>query len=403
MQSEGKTLARPHGGTLVDLVVAPDRAAELERRAVRWPARHLTERQRCDLELLACGAFSPLTTFMGPEDHDSVCEGLRLADGTLWPMPVALDVDEQTLRAAEARGHLALRDADGALLAVLEPRRAWRVDPLAEATAVFGTDDTAHPSVDALVHRTEPWYVTGPLEVLPRAVAPPGRDDQDLRFTPAALRRHFTELGITRVVAFNTRNPMHRAHHELTVRAARETGAHLLVQPVVGPTKPGDIDVPTRVACYRGLMPSYPAGQATLAILPLAMRMGGPREALWHAIIRQNFGASHMIIGRDHAGPGPDSHGRPFYGAYAAQELVRQHQHELEVRMASFPQLGYVEDTDSYEPVDQVPPGTRVRTVSGTEVRQRLARGEALPTWFTPPAVAAVLRDRFPPLTAASA
>jgi len=403
MQAGAQGLSGPHGGTLVHLAVGPERAVELERSAVRWPARHLTDRQRCDLELLACGAFSPLSTFLGRADHASVCERMRLADGRLWPMPVALDVDEETLRSAQACGHLALRGDDGALLAVLEPREAWRVDPLQEATAVFGTDDTAHPSVDALVHRTEPWYVTGPLEVLPRAVAPPGRDDQDLRFTPAALRRHFTDLGITRVVAFNTRNPMHRAHHELTVRAARETGAHLLVQPVVGPTKPGDIDVPTRVACYRGLMPSYPTGQATLAILPLAMRMGGPREALWHAIIRQNFGASHMIIGRDHAGPGVDSRGRPFYGAYASQELVRRHQDELEVRMVSFPQLGYVEERDTYEPVDQVPPGTRVRTVSGTEVRQRLARGEELPTWFTPPAVAAVLRDRFPPLSAASA
>ncbi|MGO4342342.1 sulfate adenylyltransferase [Pedococcus sp. 2YAF34] len=403
MQAEAQTLSRPHGGRLVDLVVAPERAEELERLAGSWPARHLTERQRCDLELLASGAFSPLTSYLGASDLASVCERLRLADGTLWPMPIMLDIDEDTLRAAEACGHLALRGDDGNLLGVLEPREAWRVDPLMEARAVFGTDDTAHPSVDALVHRTEPWYVTGPLEVLPRAVTPPGRDHQDLRFTPAALRRHFTDLGVSRVVAFNTRNPMHRAHHELTVRAARETGAHLLVQPVVGPTKPGDIDVPTRVACYRGLMPSYPAGRATLALLPLAMRMGGPREALWHAIIRQNFGASFMIIGRDHAGPGQDSKGRPFYEPYASQELVRRHQDELEVRMASFPQLGYVEDTDSYEPVDQVPPGTRVRTVSGTEVRQRLARGEALPAWFTPPAVAAVLADRFPPLSAASA
>ena len=220
-----------------------------------------------------------------------------------------------------------------------------------------------------LLHRTNPWYVTGRLEVLPRTVHAAGREGSDLRFTPAALRRHFDELGVRRVVAFNTRNPMHRAHQELTLRAARETGAHLLVQPVVGPTKPGDIDVGTRVACYRRLMPSYPAGKATLALLPLAMRMGGPREALWHAIIRQNFGATHMIVGRDHAGPGADSQGRPFFHPYAAQELVRRYQHELEVTMVAFPQLGYVESTDTYEPVDEVPPGTTVRTISGTEVR----------------------------------
>lgn len=391
-------LSAPHGNRLVDLVVGPERAEELERLSVAWPDWFLTERQRCDLELLACGAFSPLTGFMDDVDHHLVCDRMRLADGTLWPMPVTLDVDDQTLRRAEACGHLALRDADGYLLAVMQPRGAWRVDAAREAEAVFGTCDPAHPSVTHLLHRTQRWYVTGRLEVLPRTVEPDGREGKDLRFTPTALRAHLDRLGVRRVVAFNTRNPMHRAHQELTLRAAQETGAHLLVHPVVGPTKPGDIDVSTRVACYRRLMPSYRAGQATLALLPLAMRMGGPREALWHAIIRQNFGATHMIVGRDHAGPGLDSRGRPFYAPYAAQELVRRHQHELQVTMVSFPQLGYVEESDSYVPVDQVPAGTRVRMISGTEVRARLARGEDLPAWFTPPAVAEVLRLRFPPV-----
>lgn len=391
-------LSAPHGGRLVDLLVGRERAVELERRAPDWPDRFLTERQRCDVELLATGAFSPLTGFMDSADHAEVCERMRLADGTLWPMPVTLDVDDETLRRAESCGHLALRDSDGHLLAVLALEGAWRVDAASEAQAVFGSCDPAHPSVDQLLHRTHRWYVSGRLEVLPRAVHADGRQGEDLRFTPAQLRRHFDELGVSRVVAFNTRNPMHRAHQELTLRAVRETGAHLLVQPVVGPTKPGDIDVVTRVACYRRLMPTYRTGQATLALLPLAMRMGGPREALWHAIIRQNFGATHMIVGRDHAGPGPDSRGRPFYSPYAAQDLVRRHQHELEVTMVAFPQLGYVDSTDSYEPVDEIPPGTRVRTISGTEVRARLARGESLPEWFTPPAVAEVLARRFPPL-----
>jgi ATP sulfurylase len=394
-------LSAPHGGRLVDLVVDHDRAHELERLASAWPDRSLSERQRCDLELLACGAFSPLTGFMDEADHLSVCTRMRLSDGTLWPMPVTLDVDDETLRRADACGHLALRDGEGHLLAALELKGAWRVDPAGEAEAVFGKCDPAHPMVDQLLHRTHRWYVTGRLEVLPRAVQTEGREAPDLRFTPTSLRRHFDELGARRVVAFNTRNPMHRAHQELTLRAARETAAHLLVQPVVGPTKPGDIDVATRVACYRELMPSYPKGRATLALLPLAMRMGGPREALWHAIIRQNFGATHMIVGRDHAGPGKDSSGQPFFHPYAAQELVRRHQHELEITMVAFPQLGYVESTDSYEPVDQVPPGTRVHIISGTEVRARLARGESLPEWFTPPAVADVLRRRFRALPAA--
>lgn len=390
-------LSRPHGNRLVDLVVSPERAGELERAAAHWPDRVLTERLQCDLELLACGAFSPLTGFMDEEDHRGVCERLRLADGTLWPMPVVLDVDEPTLRRATAAGRLALRDGQGHLLAVLEPRSAWRVDPGSEAEAVFGKCDPAHPSVHRLLNDTQPWYVAGPLEVLPRAVHTAGREGADLRYSPAALRRHFDELGVRRVVAFNTRNPMHRAHQELTVRAARETGAHLLVHPVVGPTKPGDIDVATRVACYRQLLPSYPRGEVTLALLPLAMRMGGPREALWHAIIRQNFGATHMIVGRDHAGPGTDSSGAPFFDPYAAQALVRRHEHELEISMVAYPQLGYVEATGSYEPVEQVSRGTRVHVISGTEVRERLARGESLPEWFTPGAVAEVLRRRFAP------
>jgi sulfate adenylyltransferase len=390
-------LSSPHGNTLVDLVVDHDQARELELLAARWPDRILTMRQRCDLELLASGAFSPLTRFLNEADHAAVCDRMRLADGTLWPMPVTLDVDEPTLRRAESCGKLALRDSDGHLLGTMELEGAWRVDAASEAEAVFGKCDPAHPTIDQLLNHTQSWYVTGRLEVLPRAVHPAGRDGADLRFTPASLRRHFDELDVRRVVAFNTRNPMHRAHQELTLRAARETGAHLLVQPVVGPTKPGDIDVRTRVACYRRLMPSYPAGKATLALLPLAMRMGGPREALWHVIIRQNFGATHMIVGRDHAGPGLDSEGRPFFHPYAAQQLVRQHQHELAVTMVAFPQLGYVESTDTYEPVDDVPPGTLVRTISGTEVRERLARGESLPEWFTPPAVAEVLRRRFLP------
>ncbi|MGN6408460.1 MAG: hypothetical protein ACTHMH_08925, partial [Curtobacterium sp.] len=250
--------------------------------------------------LAACGAFSPLTGFLGRADHASVCERMRLSDGTLWPIPVTLDVDDRTRDAALVWGHLALRDALGRLLAVLGVREAWRVDPRVEAEAVFGRCDPAHPGVNHLLYRTHPWYLSGALEVLPTT---PALDGAGPRFTPAGLRAHFDRLGIARVVAFNTRNPMHRAHQELTLRAARETGAHLLIHPVVGPTKPGDVDVPTRVACYESLLPTYRSGQATLALLPLAMRMGGPREALWHMIIRQNFGATHMIVGRDHAGP----------------------------------------------------------------------------------------------------
>lgn len=389
-------LAAPHGGRLVDLGVCPERAVELSRLAVRWPSWHLTERQLCDLELLACGAFSPLTGFLNESDHASVLDRMRLGDGTLWPIPVTLDVDDATREAAERCGALALRDDTGLLVAALNLDGVWMGDHLAEAEAVLGTGDPRHPGVDHLLHRTHRWYLSGRLEVL---ALPLRHDFGELVYTPRRLREHFEDLGIGRVVAFNSRNPMHRAHQELTLRASRITGAHLLIHPVVGPTQPGDVDAYTRVVCYRQLLPSYQPGQATLALLPLAMRMAGPREALWHAIIRQNYGVTHMIVGRDHAGPGLDTSGRAFYRPYAAQELVARFAGELAVSMVSFPQLGYVAETDSYEPVDEVPPGTVVMTISGTEVRRRLARGEPLPTWFTPPAVAAELRRRFPPLS----
>ena len=389
-------LAAPHGGRLVDLGVGPERAAELSRLAVRWPSWHLTERQLCDLELLACGAFSPLTEFLNEVDHISVCDRMRLSDGTLWPIPVTLDVDDATREAAERCGVLALRDDTGLLVAVLDLDGSWMGDHVAEAEAVFGSGDPEHPGVDHLLHRTHRWYLSGRLEVL---ASPLRHEFGELTYTPRNLREYFEDRGIRRVVAFNSRNPMHRAHQELTLRASRTTGAHLLIHPVVGPTQPGDVDAYTRVRCYRQLLPSYQPGQATLALLPLAMRMAGPREALWHAIIRQNYGVTHMIVGRDHAGPGLDGSGRAFYRPYAAQELVARFADELAVAMVSFPQLGYVAETDSYEPVDEVPPGTAVITISGTEVRRRLARGEPLPTWFTPPAVAAELGRRFPPLS----
>jgi sulfate adenylyltransferase len=389
-------LADPHGGRLIDLAASRDRVTELSRLSTRWASWQLTERQICDLELLACGAFSPLRGFLAEDDYVSVCTRMRLCDGTLWPIPVCLDVDDATREAAERRGALALRDDKGVLIATLQVDGAWLGQHSWEAETVFATCDPAHPGVDHLLHRTHRWYLSGRLEML----TPPQRYGfRELRHTPHSLREHFDRLGIHRLVAFNTRNPMHQAHYELTLRAVRDTGAHLLIHPVVGPTQPGDIDPYTRIKCYQKLLPSYQPGEATLALLPLAMRMAGPREALWHAIIRQNFGATHMIVGRDHAGPGPGSSGRAFYPPYAAQDLVARHANELEVAMVSFPQLGYVPETDSYEPVDELPPGTAVMSISGTDVRRRLARGEALPMWFTPPAVAKELGRRFPPLS----
>ena len=397
--SEGGVLAvttarPPQSGELVDLFVAADRATELTRSAADWPSWRLSRRQRCDLELLACGGFSPLRSFLGPDDYARVCESMRLADGTLWPIPITLDVPETLVPVAQPGRSLALRDSDETLLAVLHVTDAWRPDLAAEASAVYGTADPSHPGVEYLLRHVHHWYVTGELDVLR---SPSHPDFAQFRHTPAQLRAEFALRGWRRVVAFQTRNPMHRAHQELTLRAARDARAHLLIHPVVGVTKPGDIDHETRVRCYQAILPHYPHGGALLSLLPLAMRMGGPREALWHAIIRRNYGATHFIVGRDHAGPGPNSAGRPFYEPYAAQDLVRRYSQELGIEIMTFPRLVYVPERDAYMPENEAPAEARVLSISGTELRQRLAEGRELPAWFTPPEIAAeLLRSRQP-------
>jgi sulfate adenylyltransferase len=378
---------------LVDLLVPADRAAYLARIAAGMPSWRLTRRQRCDLELLACGGFSPLRSFLGEDDYTSVCESMRLADGTLWPVPVTLDVPEDLGAPGPLPGRsLALRDTDGTLLAVLHVTQAWRPDLAAEAAAVFGTTDPAHPGAGYLLRHVHPWYITGTLEVLR---LPPYRDFAVFRRTPGQLRDEFARRGWDRVVAFQTRNPLHRAHQELTLRAVREANAHLLIHPVVGVTKPGDIDHHTRVRCYQAILPHYPRDRVLLSLLPLAMRMGGPREACWHAIIRKNYGATHFIVGRDHAGPGLDSRGRPFYEPYAAQDLLRQHSAELGMGVMTFPRLVYVPERAAYLPEDEAPTGARKLAISGTELRQRLAEGRDLPAWFTLPEIAAELRRSY--------
>jgi sulfate adenylyltransferase len=383
-----------HGGKLVNLLVDPERGAELTLGSRDWPSWDLTPRQLCDVELLLSGGFSPLRGFMARADYEAVCGTARLADGTLWPIPITLDVPEAVAGPLGAGRPLALRDPEGVLLAALHVEDVWRPDRMAEAAAVFGTTDAEHPGVAHLATRTHPVYVGGRLEGVR---LPAHYDFRALRRTPAELRADFQRLGWRRVVAFQTRNPLHRAHQELTLRAALDAEANLLLHPVVGMTKPGDVDHYTRVRCYQALLERYPPHGVRLALLPLAMRMGGPREAVWHAIIRKNHGCTHFIVGRDHAGPGRDSSGRPFYDPYAAQDLLRSHQVELGVTMVPFKQVAYVEDLDAYLPEDQVPAGVRTLDISGTELRRRLAAGRELPAWFTFPEVARELQRRYPP------
>lgn len=387
-------LIAPHGGKLVDLQVPDEQKAALQAQSRDWPSWDLTPRQLCDYELLANGGFSPLTGFMGRADYESVCSKMRLANGLVWPMPITLDVTEDFSKKIKPGSMIALRDAEGVMLGVLHAEEIWKPDLKAEAEAVFGSANMEHPGVAHLLGKTHPWYVGGRISGVQ---APVHYDYGTLRLTPYEVRSEFARLGWRRVVAFQTRNPIHRAHQELTLHAAKDLEANLLIHPVVGMTKPGDVDHYTRVRCYQAIMPHYPQNTAKLSLLPLAMRMGGPREAVWHAIIRKNHGCTHFIVGRDHAGPGSDSKGKPFYGPYDAQTLLKQFEAELGVTMIPFKNMVYVEDLDTYVEEDKVPAKARCLSISGTDLRRRLAEGKDIPSWFTFSDVAKELRNTHPP------
>jgi sulfate adenylyltransferase len=377
-------------------VPVPLFASHARRRELRALARDLVgwvppDRPRCDLDLLITGAMSPLTGFLGRADYESVLARMRLADGVLWPMPITLDVPAEVAGRLGPGDGLALREPDGSLLAVLWVDDVWAPDLRAEAEAVFRTTSDAHPGVVHLNEATHPFYVGGRLEGVRRPSSP---DFGHLRPGPLEVRAEFARRRWHRVVAFHTRNPMHRAHFELTRLAAEAEGAALLLHPVVGMTKPGDVDPLTRIRCYEALLHRYPTGSAMMAAIPMAMRMSGPRDSLWNAILRATFGCTHYIVGRDHASPGPDHDGRPFYGPYEAQEILFRHERETGIATVAFPALTYVPALDRYVPVDEVPEGAETRTVSGTELRSLLASGGDIPEWITFPEVAAVLRDR---------
>ncbi len=395
MTASTSHLVPPHGGELVNLIAEPGRAEELKAHSREWASWDLTPRQLCDLELLLSGGFSPLRGFMSRADYEGVCHNMKLASGLLWPMPITLDVKEEfakTLKAGSSK--IALRDPEGVMLAVLHVEDVWQPDRKAEAQAVFASTSSAHPGADYAINKANPWYVGGKLEGLQ---LPSHYDFKTIRLTPAELRAEFARLGWRKVVAFQTRNPMHRAHAELALRAGKTVEANVLVHPVVGMTKPGDVDYFTRVRCYQLILPKFPAGTAKLSLLPLAMRMGGPREAIWHALIRKNHGCTHLIVGRDHAGPGKDADGKPFYGPYEAQETFKKHEKEIGVTMVPFSMMVYLEDKDEYVPDTEVPSGAKVLNISGTELRDRLNNGREIPTWFTYPEVVKELRKSYPP------
>lgn len=382
----------PYGGKLVDLLVAAPEREAVQSYADRLPSIQISDRAVCDLELLATGGFSPLAGFMGREDHERVVSEMRLAGGHLSPIPVTLPVDAEDVR---LDADVALRDPKNNLLAVMTVEEAYEWDKRQVAAQAFGTADERHP----MVAEMDQWglvNISGELRVID---LPEHYDFRGLRLTPAQCRDRLRQMGAGNVVAFQTRNPLHRVHEELTKRAAAAVDGVLLLHPAVGLTKLGDVDHYTRVRTYRAMAEKYyDPSRILLALLPLAMRMGGPREALWHAVIRRNHGANHLIVGRDHAGPGRDSSGRPFYPPYGAQELVASHGEELGVRVVPFQELVYMPDEDRYEESSRVAPGSATRSISGTQVREQyLDRGVRLPGWYTRPEVAEILAESYPP------
>ncbi|MDN5865542.1 MAG: bifunctional sulfate adenylyltransferase/adenylylsulfate kinase [Gammaproteobacteria bacterium] len=387
--------ARAGMGRVKELYAAPEQADRLKRLAGELPEWTLSLRQLCDLELLMSGGFAPLEGFMTRADYDGVVREMRLASGALWPMPITLDVSREFAQALSTGDSVTLRDPEGVSLAILDVEDIWEPDKSAEAKGVFGRDDRAHPTVRYLHEQAGSVYIGGKITGLAR---PSHYDFKHLRLTPNELRERFEKHGWKKIVVFQTRNPMHRAHMELTFRAAREQEANLLIQPSVGMTKPGDIDHFTRVRCYEHLIKHYPEQTTMLSLLPLAMRMGGPREALWHAMIRRNHGATHFIVGRDHAGPGNTSEGEPFYGPYDAQEMVAKHSDEIGIAMVPFKMMLYVKERAEYAPENEIADGENVLNISGTEFRRRLGAGLDIPEWFSFPEVVAELRRTHPPL-----
>lgn len=390
--SKNEKIISPYGGDLVNLVVDQEGHESWVDQANEYPSIQLTDRALHDLELLAVGGFSPLKTFMGEEDYQRVLTEMRLESGLLFPIPITLTINKEDL---PTRGEwITLRDSRNYIIAVMRIEEVFRWDPSREARLVLGSTDHRHP----LVSEMEQWgdlCISGELKVINLPVY---YDFMDIRRSPAVTRQLLEEIGNENVVAFQTRNPMHRVHEALTKRALDRVPGSLLIHPVVGMTKPGDVDHYTRVRVYKALVENYYDENTVLSLLPLAMRMAGPREALWHAIIRRNYGANHFIVGRDHAGPGKDSNGQPFYGPYEAQKMMDQYRDEIGVTAVKFNELVYIEEEDKYVAREDAPDNAAAAYISGTQVREEyLAKGKELPAWFTRPETAQILKETHPP------
>lgn len=363
---------------------------------VRFKSIQLNERLLCDLEMLMIGAFKPLEGFMSEEDYHSVLETMRLKDGQIYPIPIILPVPENVLKNIENQEFLVLRDTFNLPVALLKPRGIFRRDKKKECVMMLRTEDMRHPYVQE-IYLSGDYCIEG--RILPLK-SPEHYEFKEYWLTPEEVREWLKTRGFKKAVAFQTRNPIHRVHEELTKRARELVDGALLIMPALGPTKEEDVDRYARMRIYAEVYEKYYEKENTLLVfLPLSMRFAGPREALWHGIIRKNYGATHFIVGRDHAGPGKDSHGKPFYGPYEAQELYRRYQKEIGVEMVAFEELVYVPEFDSYMEVSRAMDARlKYISISGTRVREEyLKKGKPLPEWYTRPEVSQILLEEYPP------
>ena len=388
-------MIKPHGETLVSFHLSADELSEYSELSNNISSLTLSLKQQCDLEMISNGAFSPLSTFNNQKDYEEILLNNKLSNGLVWPIPIVLDVPDQFLKSLDKNEYISLRNTEGFLLAILKVKEFWAPNKKEEANLVFKSNDPNHPGVDYLFNHTNNNYISGELVPIHENKY---FDFTHLRKSPQEVRDFFRFNNWKDVIAFQTRNPMHRAHYELTKLAMDEHNSKLLIHPVIGMSKPGDIDHFTRVKCYQHIIKYYPENSVELSLINLAMRMAGPKEALWHAIIRKNYGCNRIIIGRDHAGPGVNAEGKPYYQPYDAQELIAQYQEELEIKMVPFKEMVFAKNKKTFLPLDKIEQNDPIEKLSGTQFKELLQQRTEIPNWYSFPEVIHELRKRFPKL-----
>ena len=379
---------------LINLLVKEEQHILLKKLSASMPDVILNDRQICDFELLTTGVFSPLKGFMKQIDYESVLDRMRLESGELWPIPICLDIPQNLAATLETGQSVALRDFEGFLLGIMNIEDIWPMDIEKEAIAIYNTLDKSHPGVDYLYNKSGKYYIGGEIQALSLPIHP---DFKQIRNTPAEVRNIFSKLDWKRIVGFQTRQPIHRPQFEMTIQAMRKARANLLLLPATGVTKPGDFDHFTRMRCYQKVAAHYPPDSYILNLLPLAMRMAGPREAILHMIIGKNFGCTHFVIGHDHASPGNDSKNKPFFKYDEATKLARNATKELGVETITFEEMVYLPFDDEYKIASQVPKDKDTISFTGTDIQKRIRTGKKVPDWATFPEVIKELQKSYPP------